>query len=85
MKADKITFADLPTDYAGLCSMAAPCPIHDRAGYQNALKIIEAMAGFEEIFSKDQGDYFAVMADFVLGYEEARQSRRDSNLTDGIP
>jgi HTH-type transcriptional regulator/antitoxin HigA len=78
-KNRKLKFADLPTDYTGLCGMVVPRPIHDRASYGNALEIIEAMAGFEEEFNEDQSDYFAVMVDFVAAYEESRHVGRDSN------
>lgn len=70
-KHHKIKFADLPTDYAGLCGVLVPRPIHDKATYDNALEVIEAMAGFEENFNEDQGDYFAVIADFVGSYEDS--------------
>jgi len=79
-KHRKIRFADLPKDYAGLCALAGPRPIHDRAGYGNALEIIDAMAGYEEKFTADQSDYFGVIADFVAGYENSQRSRGwDSN------
>jgi len=52
-----------------------PRPIHDRSGYENALEIIEAMAGFEEEFNADQNDYFGVIADFVATYESSNMKR----------
>jgi len=78
-KHHKLKFADLPTDYASLCGMVVPRPIHDRAGYENVLDVIEAMAGFEEDFNADQGDYFAVIADFAAAYEASQRMGRDSN------
>jgi antitoxin component HigA of HigAB toxin-antitoxin module len=75
-KHHKLQFADLPTDYAGLCGLLVPRPIHDRAGYGNALEILEAMAGFEEKFHEDQSDYFAAIADFVAAYEASMDTRR---------
>jgi HTH-type transcriptional regulator/antitoxin HigA len=78
-KHDKIKFSDLPTDYAGLCAVVVPRPIHDRASYENALEIIEALAGFEEDFNEDQSDYFAVIADFVGAYEDSRRQGKESN------
>ncbi len=79
-KHHKLKFADLPADYAGLCGVLVPRPIHDKATYENALEVIEAMAGFEENFNEDQGDYFAVIADFVGAYEDAQKAGQDSNL-----
>lgn len=76
-KGRKLKFADLPTDYAGLCGLVVPRPIHDRTGYANAMEVIEAMAGFEEEFSDDQNDYFGVIADFVAAYEDTHRTGRD--------
>ena len=79
-KSQKLKFADLPKDYSKLCGILLPRPIHDRAGYENALELIEAMAGFEAEFTEDQNDYFSVIADFVGSYEDSNpRSRRDSN------
>ena len=78
-KHSKMKFATLPTDYAGLCGVVVPRPIHDRSSYENSLEIIEAMAGFEESFNQDQNDYFSVIADFVAAYEDSQHPRRDSN------
>lgn len=79
-KRRKLKFADLPRDYTGLCGVVVPRPIHDRSGYENALEVLEAMAGFEDGFNEDQNDYFAVIADFVATYEDAQEGRQDSNL-----
>lgn len=78
-KHHKIKFADLPTDYAGLCGVVVPRPIHDRASYENLLEVVEAMAGFEENFNEDQSDYFTVIVDFVAAYEDSKRTGRDSN------
>ena len=75
----KLKFSDLPTDYASLCSLLVPRPIHDRVGYENASEIIEAMAGFEDSFNDDQNDYFTVIADFVAAYEDSQRRWRDSS------
>jgi len=77
-KLHKIKFTDLPAAYAGLCGVVVPRPIHDRAGYENALEILEAMAGFEEDFNEDQNDYFATIADFVASYESSQQTTLES-------
>jgi antitoxin component HigA of HigAB toxin-antitoxin module len=71
-------FFSLPTDYLGLCNVAVPRPVHDQTGYENALEVLEAMAGFEHRFTRDQHDYFAVTADFVAQYEQSRTAEQDS-------
>lgn len=78
-KHAKLTFATLPADYTALCGLFLPRPIHDNTGYEDALELIEAMAGFGEAFTPDQADYFAALTDFVAAYEDSRRPRRDLN------
>jgi antitoxin component HigA of HigAB toxin-antitoxin module len=68
---NQLRFIDYPKDYRGLCGLHLPRPIHDAVGYRNALEIVEAMAGFEEQFTRDQADYFELLSDLILSYEEA--------------
>jgi antitoxin component HigA of HigAB toxin-antitoxin module len=77
MKNTKKTlrFSDLPKDYRSLCDFYLPRPIHDKVGYENALEVTEAMAGFEERFSRDQGDYFELLTDLILAHEEEHEER----------
>lgn len=79
-KRDRLKFTDLPTNYAALCGVVVPRPIHDRAAYENALEVMEAMSGFEQIFNENQGDYYAVITDFVGACEDAAREAGDSNL-----
>jgi hypothetical protein len=39
----KIEFARLPKDYAGLCRMLTPRPIHDKVDLRNVMEITDAM------------------------------------------
>jgi len=68
-----LPFAVLPKDYRHLCDLCLPRPIHDKVGYENALEIAEAMAGFESRFTRDQGDYFELLTDLILAYEEEQE------------
>ena len=43
----KTELARLPKDYAGLCRMLMPRPIHDRVELHNVTEITDAMAGHE--------------------------------------
>jgi antitoxin component HigA of HigAB toxin-antitoxin module len=70
----QLRFADFPKDYRQLCDLHLPRPIHDQVGYENALEIAEAMAGFEQKFSRDQGDYFELVTDLILTYEEEHEN-----------
>ena len=69
----------MPNDYAGLYQMHAPRPIHDKIGYENTLEIVEAMAGFEDRFTPDQNDYFELLGDLVIAYEEEREKTAPEN------
>jgi HTH-type transcriptional regulator / antitoxin HigA len=65
----KIEFHSLPREFAGLCTVLTPRPIRDRADYDNAIEIIEAMVLWEKEFSRDQEDYFEVICTLVERYE----------------
>jgi len=69
----QLRFVDFPKDYRHLCDLYLPRPIHDKVGYENALEIAEPMAGFEHQFTRDQGDYFELLTDLILSYEEEHE------------
>jgi len=66
----KISFSDIPRDFAGLCDVHAPRPIHDSVDYNNTTEIIGAMVLWEKQFSRDQKDYFDVLVTLVEQYEK---------------
>jgi len=68
--ARKLTFADLPRDYAGLCGIHLPRPIRDKADLANATEIAFAMAGFEDRLSEDQDDYLDLVSSLIETYED---------------
>ncbi len=68
-----LRFTDFPKDYRQLCDIYLPRPIHDKVGHENATEIAEAMAGFEQQFTRDQGDYFELLTDLILAYEEEHE------------
>jgi HTH-type transcriptional regulator / antitoxin HigA len=68
-----LSFTSLPKDYRRLCDLCLPRPIHDKVGYENALEVAEAMAGFEHRFTRDQADYFELLTDLILAYEEEHE------------
>ena len=69
-KAQRIQFADLPRDYAGLCRLHFPRPIHDRVDYQNTVEVTDAMAGHE--LTADQEDYFDLMCSLIEDYDRVQ-------------
>ena len=66
----EMKFARLPKDYAGLCRMLMPRPIHDNVELHNVTEITDAMAGHE--FTPDQEDYFDLLCRLVEDYEKDR-------------
>lgn len=70
MKAkQKLTFAGLPRDYAGLCGILTPRPIRDKADYANTVEVTDAMALHAAAFSADQEDYFDVLCTLIEAYD----------------
>ena len=59
----KIEFARLPKDYAGLCRMLTPRPIHDKVDFENVTEITDAMAGHK--LTPDQEDYFDLLCRLI--------------------
>ena len=64
----KIEFARLPKDYAGLCRILIPRPIHDKVDFENVTEITDAMAGHK--LTPDQEDYFDLLCRLIEDYEK---------------
>ncbi|MEO5715366.1 MAG: transcriptional regulator [Luteolibacter sp.] len=64
-------FHAMPKDYAGLCSLFLPRPIHDKVGYENTVEIADAFAGFEDEMTEDQHDYFDLLCDLIEKRDKA--------------
>jgi HTH-type transcriptional regulator/antitoxin HigA len=60
----------LPKDYKGLLARQMLRPLHDRIDHENALEILESMAGYE--LNRDQDDYFEALSLLVEAYESAQ-------------
>lgn len=63
----KLDSARLPKDYAGLCRILTPRPIHDKVDFRNVTEITDAMAGHR--LTRDQEDYFDLLCRLIEGYE----------------
>jgi HTH-type transcriptional regulator/antitoxin HigA len=61
-------FERLPKDYAGLCRLLMPRPIHDRIDLENVTEIADAMAG--HLLTADQEDYFDLLCRLIEDYEQ---------------
>jgi len=70
MKAKtKTCFAALPRDYAGLCRLLLPRPIHDAVEYGNVAEMADAMALWADDFTPDQSDYFDLLCTLMEEYD----------------
>lgn len=72
MKTATPTFARLPKTYSGLVALHMPRPIHDEVAYDNAVELVQALAGHK--LNHDQDDYLAIMAKLVEDYESMNLS-----------
>jgi HTH-type transcriptional regulator / antitoxin HigA len=66
--ATRLSFAGMPKDYAGLCRILTPRPIHDKVDFENVTEITDAMAGHK--LSSDQEDYFDLLCRLIEDYEK---------------
>ena len=67
--SQKINFASLPRDYAGLCRVFLPRPIRDAVDYANLSEIADAMALWQDAFTADQTDYFDLLCTLLEEYD----------------
>ena len=75
----KTEFSRLPKDYAGLCRLLTPRPIHDKVDFENVAEITDAMAGHK--LTADQEDYFDLLCRLVEDYEREHAPLDSSNVT----
>ncbi|MGA2179421.1 MAG: helix-turn-helix domain-containing protein [Verrucomicrobiota bacterium] len=75
----KIEFAQLPKDYAGLCRMLTPRPIHDKVELENVTEITDAMAGHK--LTPDQDDYLDLLCRLIEDYEKDHAQLDTSKVT----
>lgn len=59
------TFQSMPKEYAALCRVFLPRPIHDKTAYENTVEVADIFAGFEDRMTADQNDYFDLLCDLI--------------------
>lgn len=64
----RIEFTQMPKDYAALCQILTPRPIHDQVEFQNVTEITDVMAGHP--LTPDQEDYFDLLCRLLEDYEK---------------
>jgi HTH-type transcriptional regulator/antitoxin HigA len=79
MTGPKMEFQRLPKDYAGLCRLLIPRPIHDRVEYENVVEITDALAG--HALTSDQEDYFDLLCRLIEDFEKERTPLDTPNVT----
>jgi HTH-type transcriptional regulator/antitoxin HigA len=65
----KLRFHDLPKDYAALCGVFLPRPIHDAVDYANMVEVTDAMVLWHDEFTQDQVDYFELLCSLIEEYD----------------
>lgn len=63
------TYPDMPKEYAALCRIFLPRPIHDKVAYENTAEIADLFAGFEDSMTVEQNDYFDLLCDLIEKWE----------------
>jgi len=71
----KLRFQDLPKDYASLCRMFLPRPLHDAVDYANVVEVIDAMVLWHNDFTRDQSDYFDLLCSLIEEYDSKHVKR----------
>jgi HTH-type transcriptional regulator / antitoxin HigA len=78
----KVEFVRLPKDYAGLCGILTPRPIHDKVEFRNVTEITDAMAGHK--LTADQEDYFDLLCRLIEDYEKERVPAPKASALDAL-
>jgi HTH-type transcriptional regulator/antitoxin HigA len=80
--ATRLDFAALPKDYADLCRILTPRPIHDKVDFENVTEITDAMAGHK--LTADQEDYFDLLCRLIEDYEKERVNAPKATALDAL-
>ncbi len=72
----RLKFKDLPVDFAGLCAIYLPRPIHSHEELQDAFVIIDAMAA--HILSSEADEYLDAVSQYVEIYEDLHCPKLES-------
>ncbi len=78
----RLNFAGVPKDYAGLCRMLTPRPIHDKVDFENVTEITDAMAGHK--LTADQEDYFDLLCHLIEDYEKEHVNAPKATALDAL-
>ncbi|HWX23194.1 MAG TPA: transcriptional regulator [Candidatus Binatia bacterium] len=65
----KFRFQDFPKDYERLCRLFLPRPVRDGVDYANVTEVTDAMALWQDDFTRDQRDYFDLLCSLLEEYD----------------
>ena len=65
----KLRFQDLPKEYAALCRVFLPRPIHDAVDYANVVEVADAMVLWHDNFPLGHADYFDLLCSLIEEYD----------------
>jgi HTH-type transcriptional regulator/antitoxin HigA len=69
-KQTRFCFEDLPKNYAALCRVLLPRPIHDAVEHANVTEVTDAMVLWNEEFTAGQADYFEMLCSLLEEYDD---------------
>lgn len=72
-------FADMPKTYDALERVVKPRPLHNEAEYDNAIAMIDRLAGYD--LNPEQDEYLDVLTKFVGDYEDKHHKIDTSDIT----
>lgn len=76
MNRQRHSFKTLPGDYDTLCrAVWLPRLIRDKVDHAAALAAIEPLWGYEKAMTKDQADWFELVADLIGDYEASTEKK----------
>lgn len=65
----KVTAGDLPTDFDSLVRLHPPCAVRDKAAFENAQEMIDALTSLPKL-SRGQGEYLDTLTILLEAYED---------------
>jgi HTH-type transcriptional regulator/antitoxin HigA len=77
-----IRFEAMPKDYAGLCKLLLPRPIHDKHELANVIEVADAMAGHK--LNRDQSDYFDLLCKLIEDWEKEEVSVSNTSSLEAL-
>jgi HTH-type transcriptional regulator/antitoxin HigA len=72
-RTSRLKFPEMPRDYAGLCALYLPRPIHDESELAAAIRMVDAMAAYD--LPGEAAEYLEIVSQFIEEYEDSHVSK----------